>query len=87
MNISKNIKRFNVYKLLHPLTLVVTFPIVFTTICFLTNSLLKGFIIYVCILMELILTLFLKQLRETESIENKTVEHNVITLNFTEEVA
>lgn len=87
MNISKNIKNYNVYKLLHPLTLVVTFPIVFTTICFLTNSLLKGLIIYACILIELILVLFLKMLRETESSGKETSPHSVITLNFSEEVA
>lgn len=87
MNISNIFKKYNFYKLLHPLTLVVTFPIVYTTLCFLTKSLLEGFIIYVCILINLILVLFLNMLRETESREKETTPHNVITLNFSEEVA
>ncbi len=87
MNISNFFKRCNFYKLLHPLTLVVTFPIVFTTLCFITKSLLRAFIIYVCILIELILVLFLKMLRELERSEKETAEHNVITFNFSEEVA
>ena len=73
-------KRYDFYKLLHPLTLVVTFPIIFTTLCFLTKSLLEGFVIYACIVIELILLLLLKMLRETEDLEKETAPHNVISL-------
>lgn len=80
MIISKILKRYDFYKLLHPLTLVVTFPIIFTALCFLTKSLFKGLVIYVCILIELILILLLKMIRESESLEKEISPHNVITL-------
>lgn len=74
----KVLERYDFYKLLHPLTLMVTFPIALAILSFLTESLFKGFVIYLCLLIELILFLLLKMLRETASFE-KEITHNVIT--------
>ena len=76
----KVLKRYDFYKLLHPLTLMVTFPIALSILSFLTKSLFKGFVIYVCMLIELILLLLLKMLRETANFEEEIAPHNVITL-------
>ncbi len=87
MIIAKIIRRFDFYKLLHPLTLVVTFPIIFTTFCVLTQSVSRGFILYVCALMILILLLYLDMITDTESLKKEVVAINVISMNFSEEVA
>lgn len=73
MSIYKIIKKLNFYKLLHPLTLVVTFPIFFTTFCFLTQSMAKGFILYACGLINLILLLYLNMITETKSLKKDLV--------------
>lgn len=73
MLIYKIIKKLDFYKLLHPLTLVVTFPIFFTTFCFLTHSMLKGFILYACALIILILLMYLDMITETESLKKDLV--------------
>lgn len=87
MIIAKIIRKFDFYKLLHPLTLVVTFPIIFTTFCFLTQSVSKGFILYACALMILILLLYLDMITDTENLKKEVGSINVITVNFPEEVA
>ncbi|NLL05871.1 MAG: hypothetical protein GX270_08810 [Clostridiaceae bacterium] len=87
MIIAKIIRKIDFYKLLHPLTLVVTFPIIFTTFCFLTQSLSKGLILYACALLILILLLYLDMITETESAKIEEGSTNVITMNFSEEVA
>ena len=87
MIIVKIIRKFDFYKLLHPLTLVVTFPIIFTTFCVLTQSVSRGFILYACALMILILLLYLDMITDTESLKKEVGSINVITMNFSEEVA
>ena len=81
MNIFNISKKYNFYKLLHPLTLLVSFPIVFTALCFLTKSPLLGFVIYALILISLILISFLNMLLW------ETALNNVISFNFSKEVA
>lgn len=77
--ITKILRKYDFYKLLHPISLMVTFPAVFILISFFTKSLLKGLVISVCLLAELILFLLLKSLREIENEEESITSLKPLT--------